>query len=187
MPKKTTAETRTFKPHPALLLSVIRNQAGTIGKAILELVMNSLDAGCTRVDIELTRHTFKVVDDGKGFVSRQEIEEFFEYFGTPHQAGDAVYGRFRIGRGQIMAFSRSIWRSGEFRMGVDVEGNGLDYTLETGLESVKGCSVEGDIYEDMVLSPSELIQASNQLREQCRFTPARSTSMVSVSMRTWPR
>lgn len=54
----------------------------------------------------------------------------------------------------------------------DVEGKGLDYTPETGLEPVKGCSIEGDIYEDIVLSPSELIQTSNQLREQCRFTPA---------------
>jgi hypothetical protein len=37
--------------HPDLLFSVIKNQAGTIGKAILELVMNSIDAGSTRVDI----------------------------------------------------------------------------------------------------------------------------------------
>lgn len=172
MPKKTAAETRTFKPHPALLLSVIRNQAGTIGKAVLELVMNSIDAGCTRVDVELTRHTIKVVDDGKGFLNRQEIEAFFESFGTPHEDGDAVYGKFRMGRGQIMAFTKNTWRSGQFRMDVDVENKGLDYILETGLPEVKGCAIEGTIYDDMVLSPSELIYASNHLREQCRFTPA---------------
>lgn len=51
MPKVTsTAEDRSFKMHPQLLMSVIRNQAGSIGKAILELVMNSLDAGAIRLD-----------------------------------------------------------------------------------------------------------------------------------------
>ncbi len=76
------SETRKFSMHPDLLYSVIKNQAGSIGKAILELVMNSIDAGATRVDITLDRRTVKVADDGKGFTSRQEIDEFFETFGN---------------------------------------------------------------------------------------------------------
>ena len=38
------SETRRFKPHPQLLLDVIQRQAGTLGKAVLEAVMNAVDA-----------------------------------------------------------------------------------------------------------------------------------------------
>lgn len=48
MPKKTTAETRTFKPASGFAPFGHPKSSRQIGKAILELVMNSLDAGCTR-------------------------------------------------------------------------------------------------------------------------------------------
>jgi Histidine kinase-, DNA gyrase B-, and HSP90-like ATPase len=167
-------ENRKFKMHPDLLYSVIRNQAGSIGKAVLELVMNSIDAGATRVDITLTRHNLTVKDDGKGFTKQEQIDEFFETFGTPHTAEEdskgVVYGRFRMGRGQIFAFSSNVWRSGPFQMSVDIKTKGLDYTLDKGLPVVQGCCIDGILYDP--LSPSDLIYASNQLREQCRFTPA---------------
>lgn len=165
------SETRKFSMHPDLLYSVIKNQAGSIGKAILELVMNSIDAGATRVDITLDRRTVKVADDGKGFTSRQEIDEFFETFGTPHPENDphAVYGRFRMGRGQIMAFCQNTWVSGGFEMDVDIQKHGLDYTLRTGLKQVPGCLIDGIMYEP--LSPSEVHSTVNQLREQCLYTP----------------
>jgi Histidine kinase-, DNA gyrase B-, and HSP90-like ATPase len=167
-------ENRKFKMHPDLLYSVIRNQAGSIGKAVLELVMNSIDAGASRVDITLTRHNLTVKDDGKGFTKQEQIDEFFETFGTPHTAEEdskgVVYGRFRMGRGQIFAFSSNIWRSGPFQMAVDIKSKGLDYTLDRGLPVVQGCCIDGILYDP--LSPSDLIYATNQLREQCRFTPA---------------
>jgi hypothetical protein len=171
---KTTAasqqESRQFRMHPDLLFSVIKAQAGTLSKALLELVMNSIDAGCSKVDITLGRKSVMIEDDGKGFGRRDEIDQFFETFGTPHKEGDATYGRFRMGRGQIMAFATNQWRSGSFRMDVDVQGRGLDYTLETGLEAVKGCKIDGQLYEH--LDPSELITTERTLKEQCRYTPA---------------
>lgn len=167
-------ENRKFKMHPDLLYSVIRNQAGSIGKAVLELVMNSIDAGASRVDITLTRHNLTVKDDGNGFTKQEQIDEFFETFGTPHTAEEdskgVVYGRFRMGRGQIFAFSSNVWRSGPFQMSVDIKTKGLDYTLDKGLPVAHGCCIDGTLYDP--LSPSDLIYATNQLREQCRFTPA---------------
>ena len=59
-------EQRQFRMHPDQLFSVIKNQAGTISKAVLELVMNSIDAGATLVDIKMDRQTVSVTDDGKG-------------------------------------------------------------------------------------------------------------------------
>lgn len=140
-------ENRKFRMHPDLLYSVIKNQAGSIAKAILELVMNSIDAGASHVDVRLDRNTVQVADDGKGFTSQQEIDDFFECFGTPHTEGDATYGKFRMGRGQIMAFCRNTWMSGRFEMYVDIQARGLDYTLKTGLAEVRGCVVEGDQYQ----------------------------------------
>jgi hypothetical protein len=163
------SEQRSFRMHPDLLYSVIKNQAGTIAKAVLELVMNSIDAGATKVDIIMDRTTLKVSDDGKGFRSEQEIQDWFETFGTPHKEGDAVYGRFRMGRGQVMAHGRNVWRSGEFRMSVDVKDKGLDYTLDKGLNLAPGCVIEEEMYAP--LSPSDLVVTENTLTEQCKYAP----------------
>ena len=128
----THPEKREFKLHKDILWSIIQSQSGTLGKAVLELVMNSIDAGATSVDITLSGKNISVSDDGKGFTNRGEIEQFFETFGTPHTKGDATYGRFRMGRGQIMAFSKNDWQSGEFAMQVDIKNCGLNYNLTTG-------------------------------------------------------
>lgn len=164
-----TTEVAQFAMHPALLFSVIKAQAGTVSKAILELVMNSVDAGATRVDVQIDRKSIRIADDGKGFVDRTEIDNFFRTFGTPHEEGDATYGKFRMGRGQIMAFTVNEWRSGPFRMKVDVQNKGLDFILETGLANATGCQIDGELYEK--LDPSELINTERNLADQCRFTP----------------
>jgi len=167
--EKMTVENRTFKLHPDILWSIIQAQAGTLGKAILELVMNSIDAGATKVDIKLSGKKVSVADDGKGFVSRKEIEEFFETFGTPHTAGDATYGRFRMGRGQVFAFTVSHWKSGEFAMSVDIKNKGLNYDLSLLPKPVKGCSIEGDLYE--CLKPSEVLAITDSIRDLCKYAP----------------
>ena len=147
-------ETRKFRPHPQLLMDVIRRQAGTLSKAILEAAMNAVDAKATKCVITLTRNKVTIADDGGGFKGRKEIEEFFEVFGQPHAEGDSVYGRFRMGRGQLFAFGRNAWRSHTFRMAVDILKDGLDYHLEDGLESAAGCNIEIDLYSP--LSNAEL-------------------------------
>ena len=125
-------ESRQIKTHPQLLLDVITRQAGTISKAMLEGVMNSVDAKATRCDITLTNTSLVIDDDGNGFRSRDEIVQFFETFGTPHtEAEGKVYGTFRMGRGQIFAFGSNVWRTGDFRMAVDIKRRGFDYDLET--------------------------------------------------------
>jgi len=100
-PAALSAERRQFKMHEALLYSVIQKQAGSLAKAGLEGTMNSVDAGATRVDITCDGTTVVIADDGRGFTSAREIEEFFETFGTPHAEGDAKFGFFRMGRGHF--------------------------------------------------------------------------------------
>lgn len=153
--KDDNHEIRTFKAAPALIFDTIKRQAGTLSKGVLELVMNSADAGATEVHITMDYTTVVVSDDGKGFQKRQQIEDFFETFGTPHarnEAGvstDARFGTFRIGRGQIFAFSRSVWRSGPFEMDVDVNLCGLEYKLKDNLGLRKGCLITNHLYEPL--------------------------------------
>lgn len=111
----TGAQRRAFKIHSSIIKTLIHEQSGSLPKAVAELVMNSIDAGATRIDLTVdATGAFEFVDDGKGFQSRDEIEQFFETFGTPHVNGDALYGRFRCGRGQIMSYASTVWRSGQF-------------------------------------------------------------------------
>jgi len=158
---------RNFKMHENLLLDVIQRQAGTVSKAIGELVMNAVDSGSSKVNIELSTGEFLVEDDGRGFVGKTEINDFFETFGTPHQEGDATYGRFRMGRGQIMAFSKNKWRSNEFEMDVDIIGNGLKYDLTEHKDSFNGCRITGSFYEK--ITPSELHSLKAELTKMVLY------------------
>lgn len=161
------SEDRNFTVHPHILFSIIQSQAGTLGKALLEGVMNSIDAGATKLSVTLTEEGFTLRDDGRGFQNRDEILNWFEQFGTPHTEGDAVYGKFRIGRGQLMSFGVNIWRTGTFRMDVDIKGRGLDYKLADKLTAVKGCRVEGKLYQP--LSRSELDNTITEFTDLVRY------------------
>lgn len=142
-------EYRQFKMHDALIYSVIKSQAGTLSKAILEAIQNSVDSNSSKIEITISNRTFSVIDDGRGFLNKEEIEHFFELFGTPHKEGDAVYGRFRMGRGQIFSFGKNKWRSGHFTMHVDVKAQGIDYLLEDSDDKYCGCKIDCDLYAEL--------------------------------------
>lgn len=157
-----------FRIDPHIIYSIISSQAGTVSKAFLELVMNSIDAGASKVDIEFDNKTFRVSDDGKGFSGEDEINSFFRTFGTPHEEGDAVYGRFRMGRGQIMAFSHNIWRTNTFSMGVDIKEHGANYFFQKDLEYKEGVEITGTFYSP--LSMSDFNKMVKELREYVKYS-----------------
>jgi hypothetical protein len=160
-------ETREFKIHPQLLFDVIQRQAGTLTKALCEGVMNSIDAGATKVEVTLTDKRASIADDGRGFPTRESIELFFETFGQPHQEGDAVYGTFRMGRGQMFSFGVNRWRSGRFAMKVDIKGRGLDYDLTEGGEDAAGCAIDIALYKPLSLLQQREI--GDDLRRMVRY------------------
>ena len=126
----TKTETRRFKMHPKLLFDVIQRQAGSLAKAVLEGVMNSIDAKATKCRITLTNNELTISDDGTGIRTRKSIEDFFETFGQPHDESEGkVYGTFRMGRGQLFAYGKNRWRTGPFEMKIDIKNKGLDYEL----------------------------------------------------------
>lgn len=163
------SEIKEFTMDPNLLVSVIKSQAGTLSKALLEGVMNSIDAGASTVSLTVHEKGYVIEDNGTGFKSREEIEAWFGRFGTPHAEGDATFGRYRMGRGQLMAFSITKWKSNNFQMDVDIEGNGLTYELTLLSDKVSGCRVEGTLY--VALTAEELKDTLTELKKFVAYAP----------------
>jgi hypothetical protein len=164
------AEVRRFGMHPKLLLDVIQRQAGSLAKAILEGVMNSIDAGCTKCKVYIYSNNISIDDDGKGITERTQIETFFETFGQPHDESEGkTYGTFRMGRGQMFAYGVNCWRTGPFEMTVNIRDHGLDYELKSGLKVDKGCTIGIGLYEP--LDPSALAETLRTIRQWVKYAP----------------
>jgi len=158
-----------FELDSQIIHHIIYSQAGSIGKSLLELLMNSADAGGSRAALFISKTGFDCSDDGQGFATRDDVLRYFGRFGTPHQDGDATYGRFRLGRGQIMAHASTDWRSNEWRMQVDVRAMGYSYELDVMPAPVVGCSITGQWYEP--LAEVELQSCLQEIRDLVRYTP----------------
>jgi len=167
-------EQRTLTMHPKLLLDVIQRQAGTLEKAVLEGVMNAIEAKANTVRISLKEKNNKAVlsigDDGRGITTREEVELFFEQFGTPHEESEnKIWAQFRMGRGQLFAFGKNVWRTGPFKMTVDVKNKGLDWLLEKNTRS-KGCKIEVELYQNPIgYSYPSIASFKERIQELVRF------------------
>lgn len=160
----TGSETLEFEMHRHLLYDVITKQAGTLDKAILEGVMNSIDAGASRVEITIEKARFTIRDNGRGITRREEIDRFFRTFGQPQET-EKTYGRFRMGRGQLFAFGRNVWRTGPFRMDVDIKNKGLQFDLQSGLTPVVGCIIDCELY-----TPTDWTwSVGRELKAMCKY------------------
>ena len=129
-PAGEAVEFHTFEVDVGIVSNLIHSQNGTVATAIAELVSNSLDAGAKQVDVVLNKESFVVSDNGGGFADEASVLLYFKRFGTPHVEGDAKYGRFRIGRGQIMSFAKATWHSKNFRMTADVGSGATGFAFE---------------------------------------------------------
>jgi len=134
---------------------LITHQAGTLEKAVTEIIMNSIDSGATNIEITIDENRVVVKDNGKGFKDEDEIINYFGRFGTPHEEGDATFGRFRMGRGQLFSFGKSTWRSSSYKMKVDIK-QGMSYSLYTKLDYYAGCEVTCELYEPKNLNLNHL-------------------------------
>jgi len=157
-----------FELDPQIIHHIIYSQAGSIGKALIELLMNAVDAGARTVQLTMTKEGFKCADDGRGFASREDVLRYFGRFGTPHQEGDATYGRFRLGRGQIMAHAKTQWFSNHWHMNVDTQQMGYSYDFEDLGDHLPGCMIVGTWYEP--LNDLELMSAVQEIRDLVRYT-----------------
>ena len=89
-------ERRSFSMHPRLLYDVIRRQAGSLGKAVLEAVMNAADARATRVEVTIEPDRVLIMDDGQGFQSEEIGAGRFGLTSMRERAAN-IGARLRIG------------------------------------------------------------------------------------------
>jgi hypothetical protein len=142
-------ETRRFTVAPSIITHLIKAQAGSLGKAVAEGVMNSIDAGCTRIAITLDQNKMVIADDGHGLRTRDEILSVFEVFGFDHSQHQREFGRFGLGRGQMWNWASTVWRTHTFSLDVDIRARGLDWNLTTDLPHVDGLSIECSFYKPL--------------------------------------
>lgn len=159
------SEIRQFKISTSMIFHTIESQAGSIEKAILECLMNAVDAGATSVSVDITETGYVISDNGRGFQTKDEILACFEVFGFDHKTEEEIskgrtFGTFGIGRAQLWAFSSNRWLTNEFSLDVDIKRKGLDYTLTDEASSFDGCKIVGDFYKPQSLSDLQDIQRS---------------------------
>ena len=165
------AETRQLSLHPMAIFTFIKAQAGSLGKALSEAVMNSIDAFAQNIDITITSTGFVIEDDGQGFRNREEIAAWFETMGFPHDDGNhRTYGKFGMGRAQMWAFASTDWYSNEFVMRVDVQKTGLDYALEEVGDRVSGTRIEAKFYKPLTFAEVESVK--QEIVSLVRYAPA---------------
>lgn len=168
---------RALKMHKKLLMDVIKRQAGQLHKSTLEGIMNAIEAGASRVDVTFTPAEndtpahLRIKDDGKGITTADEIERFFETFGTPHDESEGkIWAQFRMGRGQLFAFGLNSWRTATFQMIVDVEGMGLEYDLKQDLDFAEGCTIDIDLYKNPIgTNYASLNALKDEIKNQIEF------------------
>lgn len=163
-------ETVNFDVDKSIINHLIHSQNGTISTSLRELIMNSIDANCNYCEIVVGYNGFSVIDDGDGFGGKEDILSQFKTFGKEHEDQSRTYGRFRIGRGQIMSFAKVSWHSGSFKMVTDIANKGLTFDLiENTDDVVAGCKVSGEFYNS--ISDWDLQQTIRSIKKLVKYSP----------------
>lgn len=176
-----TTEQQVFSVHPAIIFSLITKQAVGLSKALLELVMNAVDANSTLVDITIDQCGFCIADNGDGFKDKGAIESCFGVLGLPHVEGDAYYGRFRLGRMQSFAYAKTLWHTKNWLMHVDlnldpsVQSHG--YSIQTTDDYYQGCKIQGTFYQPL---NSEYVANFNEALSDGYFNTAPSSDIAEL-------
>ena len=168
--------TEMFTIDVNLLRDVIQKQACSLDKAVLEGVMNSIEAGATRVDVNLKigkndgdKHILSIYDDGKGIETDKEVRLNFGRFGTPHTEAEkkaGIWKRYRMGRGQMFNFGLNTWRTATNKMVVDIYNRKkLAYQWIRDLEYQKGCKVDIELYNH----PGSVSKMKELVTRQVRY------------------
>lgn len=169
-------EHKQFSVAPSIIYDLIERQAGSLSKAILEAVMNSVDAHADEIRIVFTSNDALLIEDnGVGFTTREDIEKLFGTFGFRHdseaeKARGRTYGRFGLGRGQIMAFAATVWTTHQYAMHVDIPEKGLTYTIEDDVAPpFPGCRIAASLYR--AVNRRERAAIAEDIRKQVRYAP----------------
>lgn len=156
---------------------LVMSQSSSPEKAVLELVMNALDHGATKIEIRYDSAGFSVRDNGSGLTDIKSFQSF-----CLKQTDSKIFGRFRLGRAQIMGLSHVQWRSCTYLIDVNLfsdEGNSeYGFTKHNGLEHIKGTIVEGSWYSKVN------VYSARQLREHLQYVDFAEITINGVAIIT---
>ena len=164
---------------------LIRSQNGTPETSLRELLINALDATASTVNCTVGHKKFNIEDNGVGFESKEHIMTCFAVFGTGHKDSDLpTHGRFRIGRGQIMALAKVEWHSGPHKMRVNLDekestGYGFHYSYDEE-DTFKGCKVSGEFFSP--INSYHLHETIDALKNLVKYVPQSSITINGDSV-----
>jgi len=167
LPADNEVENHDFTVSPNIIAHLIKSQAGSIGKGVLEAVANAVDSGSTRVDIDVSATTLVITDSGCGLQSRDEILKVFKVFGFVHDDKSRDHGQFGMGRAQLWAWASTFWRTRTFSLDVDVRRRGINFELEKNLDDQPGLRIEATFYTPLTFV--ELTELQRELDVLCKF------------------
>lgn len=163
-----TMEKHSFEFSSEFLIHTVNSQSSTLGKAVLEGVMNSIDAGASKIVIELNNTSMVITDDGHGFRTREEVLACFKVFGFDHSNHAREFGRFGLGRAQLWAFASTRWLTNEFIFDVDVRERGFDWLLGKSETNLPGLRIEAKFYKE--LTNVEMVEFRTELEKLVRYS-----------------
>ena len=170
--KRLKSEKIELKLHRRMIRLTIERQAGELSDAICEGIMNSIDAGCTELEVEITPSQVRIVDNGAG-MDEQTIRNRFATLGQPPEEDQTkTYGEFCVGRGQMFAFGVNTWRTRDNVIIVDIRDSDEDqpaFLLEHSKVKVNGTVVEIELYEP--LKSLDLFDLVDELRRDLKYLP----------------
>ena len=173
-----SAQTHRFEVSPDIIGHLIERQAGSLEKAVLEMLMNGIDARAREISVSFdSPRELTITDDGHGFETRDSILKHFRVFGFTHDTPEErdrrrVLGKFGLGRGQIFSFGATVWETNRFEMRVDIRKRDLAFELLEHPEvRVHGCRIRVSLYEPV----SRLARAATveEIRRQIKYAPVR--------------
>lgn len=120
---------RGFESTEGLIRKVITKQSASLSKAVLEAIMNSVDANASSVSVQIEEDHISIEDDGDS-MTKSDIVTYFEQFGLDDQdIEDKDFGKFRMGRGQIFNFGVNVWRALEHYMVISINDDQVEVEL----------------------------------------------------------
>jgi hypothetical protein len=149
-----------FRVHPKFIYDAFRRQAGSLAKAVLEGVMNAIEAGSEAVHVGLDGTILTIDDTGGGIITKRDIMRYFASVGQPHTADEhKIWAQFRIGRGQLFSFGVNTWLTGTHKLVVDIEQWNIEVDEENCTADfdwiekqslVKGCKIAIELYRNPI-------------------------------------
>lgn len=154
-------ESVEFEMSQNLLKEIIFKQAGTLSKAVIELIQNSLDEKSTEIDVIIQPRFLEVTDNGSG-MSYEQAKSNYRIVGESVKKEDQI-GEHGMGRTQPFAFGTGLIKTQNMLISIDVTKKlGFDIISKTE-PFFKGFNLKLTLYRE--ISEYDINELKNELKK----------------------